>query len=169
MNDNELFWERVNAALDERRDPLRDERVQMLVAEDPARLEELLALRERVATLADSRPRRRISRVAAAAVVVIAAASVWFVENTVPQQFVPDSALATATPNATNESGTNCCGTVFSFHAHIVTESADSRTTIDFDGERVLRSREVFSPSNDDAARSQLAFVALVDSSSFVR
>ena len=156
MSDNEVFWEHVHAALDERRDPLADERVQLLVAEDPTRLDELLALRERVANLPASRPRRRLAKVAAvAAVVLVAATAAWFALRNRHEQ------AATAPPVASESLASRSC--VISFQARVVTESADTRSTIDFDGEHVTRSHEFFSESNgDDPTRPQPTFVASI-------
>jgi len=160
MNDNELFWERVNAALDERRDPLADEQVQALVAEDPARLDELLALRERIANLPTARPRRLVSKVASlAAAVLVAGTAAWFALRK-PQEQVASAPVVTDSQTVASElPDPRSC--VISFEAHVVIESANMRSTIDSDGEHVVRSREVFSePSGDDA--SQPAFIASI-------
>ena len=158
MNDTELFWQRVNAALDERRDPLADERVQTLVAEDPARLDELLALRERIAHLPASSPRRRISKVASLAAAVLAVgAAAWFALRRPKEQVASTPTVANA---ATVSSDPRSC--VISFEAHVVIESDNTRSTIDFDGEHVVRAREVFSePSGDDGV-SRPAFIASI-------
>jgi hypothetical protein len=155
MSDNRVFWERVNAALDERRDPLADEQVQALVAEDPTQLDELLVLRERLANLPMARPRRWISKVAAvAAAVLIASTAAWIALRDRKEQ------IASAPAVAGEPIDSRSC--VISFEAHVVIESANTRSTIDSDGEHVVRSREIFSePSGDDTA-SRPAFVASI-------
>lgn len=77
MNRRTEFWERVNAALDERRDLLSDLVVQRLVAEEPALLDHLGAF-ERGLESARSSPhvRSRGRRVAALAGVLVVLALV---------------------------------------------------------------------------------------------
>ena len=161
MSDTELFWERVNAALDERRDPLADEQVQTLVAEDPSRLDELLALRERIAHLPTARPRRWISKVASLAAAVLAVATAaWFALRD-HEQHVPSAVVAANSPTVANEPpDPRSC--VISFEAHVVIESANTRSTIDFDGEHVVRAREVFSEPSGDDSLSRPAFIASI-------
>lgn len=57
-NHNELsrneFWERVNAALDARRDPLEDARVQQLLEREPGLLDELATLQLTLDTTRDA-------------------------------------------------------------------------------------------------------------------
>lgn len=81
MMRDEVFWNRVNAALDEHRDPLADELVQDELARRPERLDRLLALRRRLAALPPERARRRIGPLVAAcaaASVVLGTALAWW-------------------------------------------------------------------------------------------
>ncbi len=74
MKNHEELWARVNAALDERRDPLADEAVQAWIGEHPEGLDELLRLRERLERIrvrpTKASPRPALVRVAAAALVL---------------------------------------------------------------------------------------------------
>jgi hypothetical protein len=172
MNDNEMFWERVNAALDERRDPLADEQVHALVAEDPSRLEELLALRERIANLPTARPRRwisqrRVSKAASLAAAVLAVGTAaWFALRDRGQHVASAPAVANAPAIANSPSAASdphdprSC--VISFEAHVVIEGPNTRSTIDSDGEHVVRSREIFSQATDDDSASRPAFIASI-------
>jgi hypothetical protein len=155
MSDTELFWERVNAALDERRDPLADEQVQTLVAEDPARLDDLLALRERIARLPSSRPRRLVSKVASlAAAVLVAGSAAWFALRDRTQHIASAPAVVSESPDPRS------C--VISFEAHVVIESANSRSKIDTDGDHVVRTREFYSEPSGDDSPSRPAFIASI-------
>ena len=161
MSDNEMFWERVNAALDERRDPLADEQVQTLVAEDPSRLEELLALRERIARLPSSRARRWTSKVASLAAAVLAAsAAVWFAMRESNEQVAGAPAVVNPPIAANDSAAQGSC--VISFEAHVVIESANSRSKIDTDGEHVVRTREFHSEPSADDSIAQPAFIASI-------
>ena len=80
---NGEFWERVNAALDERRDPYADPRVAEELAVRPELMEplaELLhsleALKRTPEIVVQTRRRRPMARIAAAAVVFVAAGAV---------------------------------------------------------------------------------------------
>jgi hypothetical protein len=54
MNDHNEFWARVNAALDARRDPLEDARVQQLLEREPELLDEFAALQRTLGATADA-------------------------------------------------------------------------------------------------------------------
>ncbi|MCK6447269.1 MAG: hypothetical protein L6Q99_12840 [Planctomycetes bacterium] len=73
MKTDAEFWDAVNTALDERRDPLADDGVQDALAERPERLDALLALERRLAALPRLQPElaHRPWLVAAAAAAVI--------------------------------------------------------------------------------------------------
>jgi hypothetical protein len=73
MNDD-AFWERVNAALDERRDPLEDPQIQRELDASPERLDELELLLRTAGALGQARPLARRGRVAKALLVAGAAA-----------------------------------------------------------------------------------------------
>lgn len=73
--DTHELWARVNAALDERHDPLADEAIQTWIGEHPEDLDEILLLRERLDRIrerpAGARPRPALVRLAAAALVLL--------------------------------------------------------------------------------------------------
>lgn len=71
MNRRTEFWERVNAALDERRDLLSDLVVQRLVAEDPSLLAELSVLEHAVADLRATPRARPLGMTLAAGVLAL--------------------------------------------------------------------------------------------------
>jgi hypothetical protein len=75
---HEAFWERVNTALDERRDPLEDPLVQRELEGAPERLGELEQWLSAASTLESPPPRARRPRGAAALLVVAAAAAALF-------------------------------------------------------------------------------------------
>jgi hypothetical protein len=109
------FWERVNAALDARRDPLEDARVQQLLEREPELLDELVALQLTLNTTVDAA--RRCARVRAAgparrrasAVVGWAALAAGFAVIVVaarwnaPEPRSPESAQAPAAPEFRTE------------------------------------------------------------------
>ncbi|MCC6407459.1 MAG: hypothetical protein IT453_09845 [Planctomycetes bacterium] len=72
MKTDTEFWNAVNAALDERRDPLADERVQDELAEHPERLDELLVLQRRLPLLSRAPERRRVTPFVVAAAGLLA-------------------------------------------------------------------------------------------------
>lgn len=94
MMRDEVFWTRVNAALDERRDPLADEHVQDALAERPERLDRLLALERRLGALprAQRHTTRRPWLVAAAAAVLVALGAFAF------HAFAPDAEPTDSAP-----------------------------------------------------------------------
>jgi hypothetical protein len=109
------FWERVNAALDARRDPLEDARVQQLLEREPELLDELATLqltlndtfdpaRRGVRVRAAGPARRRASAVVgwaalAAGFAVIVVAARW----NAPEPRSPESAQAPAAPEFRTE------------------------------------------------------------------
>ena len=163
MSDRELFWRRVDAALDERRDPLDDPEVQRLAAEHPELLDELARLRAALAHLPDEprkRSTRRVASFAAAAALLATLALAWWLRR---DREPPVEALAPPAPQTADASR------VLSFRAELVWEDAAGRTTTVVDGAHVSRTRESYvrGPSTDD--RTTPAFVAVVQSSSSVR
>jgi hypothetical protein len=74
MKRDENFTAWVQQALDERRDPLEDERIQDAIVADPERLEELERLLARIRGLRDPARRRRLRTFLVAATLVILAA-----------------------------------------------------------------------------------------------
>lgn len=71
---HDAFWDRVNAALDARADPLNDPQVARALELEPERLGELLRLESALAALPVSKPRRRAAGLAAISVAAAAAA-----------------------------------------------------------------------------------------------
>ncbi|MBI5435003.1 MAG: hypothetical protein HZA52_19370 [Planctomycetes bacterium] len=89
MMRDEVFRNRVNIALDERRDPLADELVQDALAARPERLDELLVLQRRLSLLPRATERRRATPflVAAAGLLVlcVGVAVAWMRGTSDPQ------------------------------------------------------------------------------------
>jgi hypothetical protein len=84
VSPREVFWEAVQAALDARRDPLEVPEVQRQLAEEPALLDELAALRSAL-ELVERRKRLSIrSHAAAAALAAFALAGAWLVARREP-------------------------------------------------------------------------------------
>lgn len=86
------FWERVHAALDERRDPYADPRIAGELAERPELLEPLAELLDSLSKLerapkvvVRARARRSVARFAAAAVVLVAVVLLVFRRERTPQ------------------------------------------------------------------------------------
>ncbi len=161
MNERDLFWERVDAALDERRDPLDDVEVQRLVAERPELLDELAHLQATLAHLPSAttqRSRRRVASLAFAALLAVTVATAWWLRR---ERREPLVALVTTPANGESR--------VLSFHAEVVVENSTGRTTTYFDGEHLVRTRETFAQPSSTDERGSPAFVAFVQSSSFVR
>ena len=163
MNDRERLWERVNLALDERRDPLEDALVQRLVAERPELADELVRLQERLATLR-ARP-KRAWRVAAILVAFAAAISVLFALRNAPSSDPTPAAAIAVTPPPAPDAPTQR-SQVLAFEATAVHEDPFARTTTTFDGVRTTTLREVFA---DPARSSAPAFVAVASSFSVRR
>jgi hypothetical protein len=143
MNTNTEFWERVHLALDERRDPLEDDGIQDAIASDPRLLDELLLLQLRLARLPSARASRRVVRVAAAAAVVIAAASLAFTLSRTHNEAVPAVARTPITPPARSE--------IIDFELTIVTERPGERDTVVIDRTGTRRTREI---DRDELAHS---------------
>lgn len=164
MSRDELWWERVNAALDERRDPLEDAAVEAAIVERPERLAEVLALRERLALVTSGEqltaPRsRRLRRVAALVAGCAAVAVAWLTLARVERSTPP----AVAAPPAIDGSR------VLSLCASEVRERADQRTTITFDGRRVVERTESLPSPLVLAHGEPPRFVALAESTAFTR
>ncbi len=76
MNERE-FWERVDGLLDERRNPLDDERVQQHLTRDPRALDEYARLSAALAAIPRRRSKRRVLAVVATAGAIAAAGLLW--------------------------------------------------------------------------------------------
>ena len=81
------LWAQVQRALDERRDPLQDSRVQELLVEAPQRLRALELLLERIPRIGVPAQPRRVRRSAAAQALVISTAAMlifWLARGSAP-------------------------------------------------------------------------------------
>jgi hypothetical protein len=135
------FWEQVHAALDARRDPLEDPRVQQLLAERPERLTDLAAVRSglaRVARAGRRRARRRVAT-AAAAVALLAVGFAAALRATHPSS----SASEAGSPEVVADVGMEpvtvppiACTPlqVLAFRAEVTVEGPRGRRTSAFDG-----------------------------------
>lgn len=158
MSRVELFWERVHAALDQRRDPLGDAEVRALLVDEPELLGELVTLRDSLQRVASSQRRRRAPRIAlAAAVLACAGFATWLaLEREVEQPKLLARANAAA-------------GRVLSFEVSVTSESPELRTISRFDGQLVATSREALAPPRVLERTSPPRFIACVDSVAFTR
>ena len=169
MRTRDVFWERVNAALDERRDPLDDPEVQVLVADEPEFVPEFVAdlarLRTRLGELSKSRRQRprRVAGMAAAAIVGLAGVFALWREWS---RSTPSTDLAKSFPMAASD--LPALG-VLAFRAEVVVDGPSGRTINRFDGTRVRTIRETRSPSSTEDGRSALGFAAVIDSTSYSR
>lgn len=160
---DESFWQLVDAALDERRDPLTDPAVARRLAQDPRsrvayeRLERTL----RAVALADARrvPAPHWGLRAAAAAALVAATFAWLrtPDAVTSVDVVASRASATRVP-APDDGTSPIVSCVHSFRVDVVDERPDRRVTTRFDGERRLRTVERRSGSRDPHAG---AFVVL--------
>lgn len=121
MNDHDEFWKRVNAAVDERRDPLGDEVVQRLIGDEPGRLDELRRLERGLSFARRSAPTRPIVLALAAAVTVVLFGT-WLAAR----EPVRDEAR-----HAVREV---CASRVLSFHISVSRVDERGTETITFDG-----------------------------------
>lgn len=130
MKHDELFWQRVNVALDERRDPLADDGVQNAIAERPERLDELLRVTSRVTRLPAQPRRNRAWLVAAAlaAACIVAALRIRLRDDAPPELH----ALASS-PSL---------GEVLDFELTVTTDRPDERSRVVVDRHGVRNVRE---------------------------
>jgi hypothetical protein len=126
----EIFWQRVNVALDERRDPLEDDAVQNAIAERPERLDELLRVTSRVSRL-PARPRRSRAWLLAAA---LAAACIVAVLRARSRDDAPPELHALASSPSLGE--------VLDFELTVTTDRADERSRFVVDRHGVRNVRE---------------------------
>jgi hypothetical protein len=129
----DAFWERVNAALDERRDPLEDPLVQRELEGSPDRFGELERLLRASSTLesAPKRERRRAGALIAAGLVAMGLTAFgWFQFDANRSKPLPGASSDDA--QAFNVIYSDC---VVSFEAVVSRESALERTSTLFDGE----------------------------------
>lgn len=151
MSSERLFWERVNAALDDRRDPLDDAGIQAQLADSPELLEPLMVLRERLSALphAARHPATRSTwqrRAAAAAALALLASAGWLAlrgRSPAPQP-LPELRISV--------SGDAARANVLSFRATFVEDDGRTRTTT------------VVDPLNSTLQRSQLQLAPVVSS-----
>lgn len=102
MSAGDPFWEAVDAALDARRDPLEDARVQQLLAERPEQLAQLAALRSGLDRVTRA-GRRRVLRRTLAAALVLAVAIPLGLRVTRPVAGVADEVAPITTADAETE------------------------------------------------------------------
>ena len=175
MTRRESFWEHVNAALDERRDPLEDALVQECIADEPELALELARLSGRIEALHALRSRRRRRVAAIAATIVLAAAGVYEgIVRRVPQSSVtsvpatPESSEARGAALA-DRSGSAGGSAVLAFRSEVIVESAESRTVTHFDGQRSWRTRESLLPALSPGTPNTPGLVARIDRISYSR
>lgn len=127
---NDAFWDRVNAALDARADPLDDPQVARALELGPERLGELLRLESALAALPASLPRKRAAGLVAITVGAAAAAGLALLlfaaqrEPTGPES----TPIAHATAAAPFELAP-CLGVLELRVTHTVTSHDAQRTT----------------------------------------
>jgi len=151
MNTNIEFWERVNLALDDRRDPLEDSGVQDAIASEPRLLDELLLLRSRLDALPVTRERGRFLRTAAAAVVAIALGIAAFRLVRAPSTDEPDIVAnsphmpSTSSPDVAiaMPSAAIAKNEILDFELSITTERPGERDTVVIDRSGTRRTREL--------------------------
>lgn len=129
------FWQRVNEALDARRDPLDDEAIQRELEQSPELLEEFASLRSGLEVIATSTPTSAAPRVArsrrvaaAAALLLGCGATVWFLTHKSAPEAPSNSTEALPTFTALP------CDTVLAFSASITVETPYERVVTEYDG-----------------------------------
>jgi hypothetical protein len=147
--DSERFWEWANSLLDQRRDPLEDERLREHLAEHPADLDALLSLRTDLARIEPRREpvrRRRAAAIAALTCVMLASiGAVWFLRPT------------------SNSSPLLSSSRVIDFTLTVVRETPLERTTTVSDGVDWVQTRERLAyPSFDQPEAPLLANARIV-------
>jgi hypothetical protein len=173
MTRREAFWEHVNAALDERRDPLEDVLVQACVAEEPDLALELARLHARIEVLPipPIRRRRRVAILAGA--VLLATVAAYGIRGAMRERSVLDTSRTT-TSSAGNDavavrSPEAPESAVIAFRSEVIVESAESRTITRFDGERSWRTHETHAPAPREGNTTMPALVARIDRISYPR
>jgi hypothetical protein len=147
------FWEQVNAALDARRDPLEDPRVQQLLTERPERFAQLAAMRSGLARVARTGRRRVLLRTLAAAVVLIVAVPLG-PRVTRQAKGTQTTTAAIATPDTGREHAAAleapvAALQVLAFRAEVTVEGPQGRRTTTFDGRRARLHSEACSERQD--------------------
>jgi len=176
MSGRDVFWEQVHAALDARGDPLDLPEVQRGLAEDPARLGQLAALRSGLDLLASRRRRRVRSFATAAALVALLGAGAWLtLDRGSYQTAASGDVLATVTadpaptapavPRAEPEVLAPEAGPsrVLAFRAEVTVEGPHARRTATFDGRRLSVTSESHAPAGARPYRIP-SFVAVASS-----
>jgi hypothetical protein len=140
MSERERFWVQVQGALDARRDPLELPEVQRALAEDPALLDELAALRSGLTLLARTRRRRVRSFAAAGALVAgVLGFAAWRAAQDEPRAHEPtvasDSIAAAVAPAQATEAADEtppvspAGSRVIAFRAEVTVEGPRGRVT----------------------------------------
>lgn len=157
MNTRETFWERVHEALDARRDPLDDERVQTELESAPELLDELATLQRSFDGLRVKAPGIALRRAAAGK--RVAAAALVLVMGALLLRFAvdatrPDVDTSTATPAIVEGPSAS----VLSFQVTLIDESPTERVVTEFDGRTTTVTREYFgAPRTNDSSPSFFA------------
>lgn len=128
MNEREL-WDRVDALLDERREPLDDEAIERHLARDPQAMDEYVRLTRTLRSL----PRPRRTRRVIAALTLAAAAVVALVAYI---EFRGDAPAAQVVALGTRPSS------VLTFKISVVRESATSRSSTTIENDHRTDTRE---------------------------
>ncbi len=175
MTRRDSFWEHVNAALDERRDPLEDALVQECIADEPELALELARLSGQVEALQTFGSRRRRRVAALAAVILLATAGVYEgIVHLMPQSSDTGATATTENPESrgavvAGRTGSVGGSAVLSFRSEVVVESPDSRTITHFDGQRSWRTRESLLPAPRPGNPNTPGLVARIDRISYSR
>ena len=151
---HDAFGERVNAALDERRDPLEDPQVQRELERSPERLDELERLLRAANTLENAPPRERRRRTAAALIVVAAAVAALLTlqhlrsatdrsTETVADAAQSSTGGADVAPSAPPAFVLEPCISLLELRATFTHRSADEIREVQFDALSDSSSREI--------------------------
>ena len=149
MKANTEFWNHVDVALDERRDPLEDGAVQDAIADDPELLDQLLALRSRLAALPRTPERRRLPRLTVAAAIAIALDAIAVeLFRSRRAAAAPRSQLARTTPEPAARARRSpdaplAKSEIIDFELSITTERPGERDTVVIDRSGTRRTREI--------------------------
>jgi hypothetical protein len=173
MTRRNSFWEHVNAALDERRDPLEDALVQACIAEEPELALELARLHARIHALPVPAGRRRRRVAILAGAVLLVAVGAYGIRVAMRQPGVLD-APRTTTPSAGSDAvavrSSDAPGNaVIAFRSEVIVESAESRTVTRFDGECSWRTHETLAPDPREGNTTMPGLVARIDRISYPR
>jgi hypothetical protein len=149
VKSNTEFWNHVDLALDERRDPLEDGALQDAIAGDPELLDQLLALRSRLAALPRTPERSRLPRLAVAAAIAIALGAIAFellrFRSTAaePRLQIANTSLGPAAQAGRSPDAPLAKSEIIDFELSITTERPGERDTVVIDRSGTRRTREL--------------------------